>query len=178
MYDHVPTGAEMAELLLEARRRVLALVDELTDSQLMGPRLPIVNPLLWEIGHVAWFQERWALRELRGRAPVLPQGDALYDSSAVPHDSRWALDLPARAGTLRYMQTVLDMVTEPLSKESGTLSRDTAYYHLLALYHEYMHMEAFLYTLQTLEYPAPPPGALGTRAMGDGNLEDAARILA
>lgn len=178
MYDHVPTGAEMSELLLEARRRVLALVDELTDSQLMGPRLPIVNPMLWEIGHVAWFQERWALRELRGRAPILPHGDALYDSSAVPHDSRWDLDLPSRSGTLRYMQTVLDTVIELLAKESGTLSRDAAYYHLLALYHEYMHMEAFLYTLQTLEYPVPPPGALGTRAMGDGNLQDGARILA
>ena len=31
-------------------------------EQLLGPRLAIVNPPLWEIGHLGWFQERWCLR--------------------------------------------------------------------------------------------------------------------
>ena len=45
--------ATLAEWLVDARRRTFELVADLDDSQLLGPRLPIVNPLLWEIGHVA-----------------------------------------------------------------------------------------------------------------------------
>ena len=48
--------------LVDARARTVALVEDLTDEQLMGPRLGIVNPLWWEIGHLAWFQEKWVLR--------------------------------------------------------------------------------------------------------------------
>ena len=60
-------------------KRTIELVADLSDEQLLGPRLPILNPLLWEIGHTAWFQEKWALRHLRGEPPLLERGDALYD---------------------------------------------------------------------------------------------------
>ena len=43
----------------------------------MGPRLRIVNPLRWEIGHLAWFQEYWVLRHLGGQPPILTNGDEL-----------------------------------------------------------------------------------------------------
>src|SRR6187397_2276167 len=87
-----PTAAELADALRDARARTLALVDDLEDAQLEVPRLEIVNPLRWELGHVAWFQEHWILRRLDGRAPLLAGADALYDSARVAHDSRW--DLP------------------------------------------------------------------------------------
>jgi iron(II)-dependent oxidoreductase len=54
---HTTSLIDLAVALQEARRRTLDLVSDLSDTQLMGPHLPIVNPLLWEIGHVAWFQE-------------------------------------------------------------------------------------------------------------------------
>src|SRR5688572_29710670 len=90
--------------LRDARRHTLALVADLNDQQLIGPRLEIVNPLLWEIGHVAWFQEYWVLRHLNHREPILPNGDAFYDSAKVAHETRWDLPLPSRAKTLEYMQ--------------------------------------------------------------------------
>ncbi len=152
----------LAGMLLDARQRTLDLVSDLDDEQLLGPRLEIVNPLLWEIGHVAWFQERWALRHLRGERPLIANGDALYDSAAVPHDTRWDLPLPSREGTLRYMRHVLDLVLERLEAEGpGPLPNRAAYFHLLALFHEDMHDEAFAYTRQTLGYPAPRFAARG-----------------
>jgi len=57
---------DLIEALQEARDRTLELIEDLSDEQLMGPRLRIVNPLRWEIGHVAWFQEYWILRRLGG----------------------------------------------------------------------------------------------------------------
>src|SRR5262245_48043790 len=98
------------DALRDARRHTLALIADLHDEQLAGPGLPIVNPLLWEIGHVAWFQEFWVLRHLNGGAPMLSDGDALYDSAKVAHDTRWDLPLPARTQTIAYMQEELDRV--------------------------------------------------------------------
>jgi iron(II)-dependent oxidoreductase len=146
--------------LLEARQRTLELVADLSDEQLIGPRLAIVNPLLWELGHVAWFQERWVLRHLRGLSSLLPNADALYDSSRVAHDTRWDLPLRSREQTLAYMERVLERVQEETRRGNGRMLRDAEgydelYFLHLALYHEYMHAEAFAYTRQTLGYPPP-----------------------
>jgi iron(II)-dependent oxidoreductase len=147
-------AADLAGLLLHARRRTLQLTLDLTDAQLLGPRLPIVNPPLWEIGHLAWFQEKWVLRHLRGERPLLQSADDLYDSARIPHDARWSLPLPGRAQTLAYMQKVLDRVLSRLGQRPPT--PEEFYFHHLVAFHEDMHDEAFTYTRQTLGY-APPP---------------------
>jgi iron(II)-dependent oxidoreductase len=151
--DGLITRQAIVEMLIEARGRTLDLVADLKDEELMGPRLRIVNPLLWEIGHVAWFQEKWALRHLRTCVSCMEGADGLYDSAAVAHDTRWDLPLPTRNQTLQYMERVLDRVTESLGPDP--LTHDEVYFHLLPLFHEDMHAEAIAYTRQTLGYPAP-----------------------
>src|SRR5437868_1240138 len=86
---HAADTAELAGWVHDARERTLELVADLTDEQMFGPLLPIVNPLWWEVGHVAWFAEYWALRRSHRRPSLCPQADMLYDSALVPHDSRW-----------------------------------------------------------------------------------------
>ncbi|MEK6320932.1 MAG: DinB family protein [Acidobacteriota bacterium] len=106
------TLSELLDSLQEARARTLDLVADLDDQQLIGPHLSIVNPLKWEIGHVAYFQEFWCLRHFQGEQPILAEGDRLYDSARVPHDTRWDLPLPSRRDTLDFMQQVLERVIE------------------------------------------------------------------
>ena len=139
----------IVEDLLDARARTLSLALDLDDERWLGPELAIVNPLVWELGHVAWFQEYWTLRRARGAAPIRSDGDALYDSSRVAHDTRWRLPLPDRAGTLAYLDETLAR-SLAASKDGRDL-----YFHRLALFHEDMHDEAFTYTRQTLGHPAP-----------------------
>ena len=119
----------------------------------MGPRLDLVNPLLWEIGHVGWFHEYFALRRLDGGCTRLPNADALYNSSTVPHDVRWELPLPSLQGTLDYMARVQDAMVRRLDRDTATEAEAGLY--LLTIYHEDMHDEAFTYSRQTLGYPAP-----------------------
>lgn len=120
------------------------------------PCLAIINPPLWELGHVAWFMEYWCQR-YRGAGAVpaasrLPQADRWYDSRHVPHDSRWQLDLPDWPATRLYLETTLDAALDVLRELPGT---DPAlYFHRLALFHEDMHRDAFIYTQQTLAWPA------------------------
>jgi iron(II)-dependent oxidoreductase len=126
-------SAALKEALLEARSITHALVADLTHEQLLGPLLAIVNPPLWEIGHVAWFHEKWALRHLREMPPIRADGDALYDSAAVAHDTRWDLGLPSRDDTLGFMQRVLERVVTELDERP--LTAEAAYFHLLPLFH-------------------------------------------
>src|SRR5262249_170628 len=126
--------------------------------------LAIVNPLRWEIAHVAYFQEFWLLRHLRGAAPIKPAGDLdpdkLYDSARVAHDTRWDLPLPSKAETIAYTDRILDRVIEEASRTAGreladAEGYDEAYFMHLSLLHEDMHNEAISYTRQTLGYGAP-----------------------
>jgi hypothetical protein len=51
------------------RARTIAAISDVDDDRLLGPKLEIVNPPLWEVGQVAWFQEKWVLRHACGLAP-------------------------------------------------------------------------------------------------------------
>jgi len=156
---------ELADLLADARRRTLLLAGDLSGSQWLGPKLDIVNPPLWEIGHLAWFQELWCLRGGDFNAPaILPGADLLYDSARVAHDTRWSLPLPELDGTLSYMRSVLERVRERLDAEPE--NDRLAYFAELAVYHEDMHGEAFAYTRQTLGYRKPATAGQSRNAMG------------
>jgi iron(II)-dependent oxidoreductase len=163
------SGASAAELvaqLREARHRTRRLTEDLSSSELLGRQLDIVNPVIWEIGHVGWFHEYWTLRHSHGRAPLIERGDRLWDSSNVPHATRWQLDLPDRAGTFGYLADVLARQEDLLG---GTIDGDARYFYELAIRHEDMHVEALTYSRQTLAY-ASPQGLGETRPPAAGAL--------
>ena len=171
MISASPQASPLVQMLVDARSRTLALVGDLSGAQLFGPRLAIVNPPLWEIGHLGWFQERWCLRPCADGSlspSMLDGADALYDSSNVAHDVRWDLPLPSLEATLRYLEAVLARVCERV--EGGGLE----YFAQLAALHEEMHSEAFTYTRQTLTYPAPR--VPGSRVRVEGTVGGDAEI--
>lgn len=153
---------------LDARERTLRLASALDPSELLGPRLAIVNPPLWELGHLAWFQERWVLRQAHGLPSSRPDADALYDSTAIPHDVRWELPLPGLPETLTYLQEVLERVLDRIARGEAD-----PYFVRLSTFHEDMHWEAMAFTRQTLGY-APPwvaEGGAGQVEGGAGGLD-------
>jgi len=155
--EPLPT-AELIGWVRDASQRLTDLVADLDDGQLIGPRLPIVNPLLWEIGHVTWFQETFVLRRGLGEPAVIGHADAIWDSAAIPHDTRWQLILPSREETLGYIGEVTERVADRLARPDAT--RQLGYIARYAVHHHDMHTEALTYTRQTLGYPPPAlPGA-------------------
>jgi iron(II)-dependent oxidoreductase len=139
--------------LQDARQRELALFSDLTEAQLIGPAMSIIEPPLWELGHVGWFQERWILQRLDGADPILAVADQLYDSFNIHNAQRWGLHYPSRAETLDYLQAVLDRCVARLDGHQPT--DQEAYFYRLATYHEDMHGETLTHIRQTLGYPAP-----------------------
>ena len=157
--------------LRDARARTIELIQGLSGPQLMGPQLDIVNPLLWEIGHLAWFHEHFILCGLDRKEPILAETDALYDSMKVHHDTRWGLPLPSLEGTLQYMQDVEDALIERLPH--GEIDAENAYLYQLTTFHEDMHDEAFTYTRQTLGFPTPEfalAADTDSQAIGSGDF--------
>jgi iron(II)-dependent oxidoreductase len=147
-------GAEaLIEALRDARAVELGLLEDLTDAQMLGARAHFVEPPIWEMGHVGWFQEYWILRALDGAAPLLPGSDAIYDAFNVSYTRRWDHAFPSRAETLRYITRVLERATLRLaSRRPGP---EEAYFYTLAALHEDMHTENLTLVRQTLGLPAP-----------------------
>jgi iron(II)-dependent oxidoreductase len=169
------SGASEAELvaqLREVRRRTRWVTEDLSSAELMGPYREIVNPVLWELGHIAWFHEHWTLRTAAGRAPLISRGDRLWDSSNVAHKTRWHLDLPDRAGTYGYMADVLAHQEELLG---SPVDEATRYTYDLSIRHEDMHVEALSYMRQTSSN-APVQGVPSASSVQAGALAGDAAV--
>jgi len=156
----------LTDALVDARNYTQLMYAHLSDAQAQFPQLPTVNPARWEVGHIGWFQEFWCRRyapdDPRGaRTPSrIRDADAWWDSSRVPHATRWSLPLPAWDGIHAYLASTLADTLDALAR-----SRDgERYFFELALYHEDMHIEALLMTLQTLALPLPTAYGIPRRA--------------
>ncbi len=172
--------AELALALQECRDYTLALFDCFAaaglDVPARVPPLSIVNPPLWELGHIAWFAEWFILREAVSSAPaaaqrasLLTMGDDWFDSNTVPHAMRWRLGLPTAGALKTYCHEVLDRVLDKL--ERVTDEDEALYPYRLALAHEDMHGEAYAYTLQTLGVALPQQLAiLPSRSWAQGDI--------
>lgn len=157
----------LAAGLLDARQRLLrvwrAFDRALADKAWQVRYLPELNPPLWELGHVAWFEEFWIARnpqrhrgaaadpDVARAAAILPRADALYHSSQVAHARRWHLDLPSAARSLQYAAQVRERTLALLAQ--AATDDDALYFYRLVLHHEDMHREAWLNMAQTLGLP-------------------------
>lgn len=155
--------AALAEALLDARARSLALFAAYESA--LGPDMRVpqsheLNLPLWELGHIGWFADWWIARNperARGTAadPDVPRrptrrpdSDGLYNSSAVAHATRWALDLPDAHAVRAELQGSLDDTLACLDRAQE--DDQGLYFFRLALFHEDMHTEAATYMAQTL----------------------------
>ena len=172
-----PSGTALSAWLRETQSTTDTLFSVIDAQRLDVPKIRIVNPPLWEIGHVGWFQEFWIHRGGSFDAPSMIAGaDRLYDSSRVHHQTRWSLDLPDFDATRGYVRSVLDRSLEMLDR--GPITDELAYFMQLSILHQDMHNEAFCYMWQTLGYPLPLSAARGAQeGAGGGDIEIGSRKL-
>jgi EgtB-related family protein len=158
----------LAAHLRDSRAATLALLDAyvaVLGEALVVPYSLQLNPPLWETGHVAWFQDYWIARSRQRESGIacdpdherpagrLEGADALYNSSRVPHATRWTLPLPSLAVTRDYLAAGLD---ETLALLAGAEESDAGlYFYRLSLFHEDMHAEAATYMAQALDIALP-----------------------
>jgi len=167
-------GAALADALRDSRRRTLSLVNELSDAQWQVPQRSGVNPIAWELAHLAWFAEFWILRGphhvgddglVHAAAPARIAGpDAHFDSSRLAHAERWHTPLPSRQQVFAMLEAQLHACLQAMPSGADDAA---LYFHRLALFHEDMHGEALVWLRASLAYPAPAGAALARQSSRD-----------
>jgi iron(II)-dependent oxidoreductase len=156
-------GAALAAALRESRAITLSRTSNLSDDQWQQvPRQRGVNPIAWELAHVAWFAEFWILRgphhvgpgnfTLAARPARFAGPDEHFDSARLAHASRWEIALPTRRELDTMLHAQLDACLGALPAGDAD---EALYFHRLALFHEDMHAEAFAWLRAALGYEAP-----------------------
>jgi iron(II)-dependent oxidoreductase len=140
----------IAGQLAEARARTLQLVAPLSDEELRVQHDPLMSPILWDLGHIAHFEELWLTRNLDGPIEFVEM-PGLYNPFEHPRSTRGTLPLPVLAHCREVMDEIRGRVLERLQAtdfDAGhPLLRD-GYVYQMVLQHEYQHDETILQTLQ------------------------------
>jgi len=145
----------LLDSLQQSRERVLALVNSLSAQQTQVPYLPGINPPIWELGHAAFFFERFILQNLDGVPSYNPDLDDVWDSFELAHEDRWQEGLfPDKPDTLRYFDDTFNKVKRRI--ETKPLTDSDLYLYKYAIFHLNMHIESMVWARQSLGY-APPP---------------------
>lgn len=144
-------------LLDEARARTRDLIDPLTEAQLVGQHSSLMGPIVWDLAHIANFEEQWVARALPGLAPrdaAQAVRDDIYDAIRHPRRTRSALPLMRRADCLDYMAAVRRRTRAGIAAHSTESSEPllaAGYLWSMLAQHEAQHDETILQSIQLLE---------------------------
>src|SRR3954468_8037575 len=170
-----PSKQAVADLLTEARDRTLLLVSALSDEDLHRQHDPLMSPIIWDIGHIAHFEELWLTQNLDGpiRFTEMP---GLYNPFEHPRATRASLSLPSLPEMMQRLREIRSRVLERLERvefdETNPLL-EGAYVYNMVLQHEYQHNETILQTLQLKKgqpYQAPRAVSFPRRPIPAGGM--------
>jgi EgtB-related family protein len=153
LYAPHPPASTLAQWLEESNGITRQILASLTAEECLVPQLNILNPPLWELGHLTWFHEFWVHREGQESKPsIMKDADYLFNSSEMSHQDRWSTPMPSLDSLLDYNYRVTrdtqDLLQTPIDNKA-------AYFIQLAILHQDMHNEAFAYMWQTMGRPIP-----------------------
>jgi len=144
---------ELRAALAVARQTTLELVARLSDHDLERVHSPLMSPLVWDLGHIAAYEDLWIAHRLGGEPLLRPDLAEVYDAFETPRAQRGDLPYLRRAEALAYLEAVRERTLATLARDpgDGTLIE-------LVLRHEGQHNETMLQTLELarLEDYAPP----------------------
>jgi len=138
----------------EVRQRTLDLVAGLPEQVIMRQHDPLMSPLIWDMGHVANFEELWFLQELRGLDAFDPEDNRIYNALTKPRRERSTLPLPDLETTRHYMDEIRRRVKEAVRDydfDTGNPLAENGFIFDLVIRHEMQHQETMLITLQIMD---------------------------
>ena len=170
-----PSKSKIAQLLADARERTLLLISVLSDEDLHLQHDPLMSPIIWDVGHIAHFEELWLTQNLDG--PIeFSEMPGLYNPFEHPRATRAALPLPTLAQMMTRLDEIRARVLDRLDKiewnDNNPLLKG-GYVYNMVLQHEYQHNETILQTLQLKKgdpYRAPRSTTFPRRSLTAGGM--------
>src|SRR4051812_8588381 len=158
---------DIAERLDRTRERTLALLDGVSEEGLNRVHSPLMSPLVWDLGHIATFEDLWLVQNAHAAGPLRGDLSSVYDPFSAARSERGALPYLRTDECFAYMETVRARTLEhldgaDLSTGASDLLADGFVYEMV-LRHEMQHTETMLQTLQLMT--SEPYGAPGRRPL-------------
>jgi gamma-glutamyl hercynylcysteine S-oxide synthase len=152
----------VVQALEEARARTLALVESISAGDLLKVHSPLMSPLVWDLGHIAAFEDLWLVHRFAGEPMLRPELGDTYDAFETPRAHRGELDFLGPEEARDYLQAVRARTLQV------TESFGTSELHELVLRHEHQHGETMLQTIQLASLDGYQPVG-GARAHPNGS---------
>ncbi|HSZ70063.1 MAG TPA: SUMF1/EgtB/PvdO family nonheme iron enzyme [Solirubrobacteraceae bacterium] len=166
--DHAPASDSLVAATLddlsEVRRATLALVAHLDDATLQRPLSPIMSPLVWDLAHIAAYEDLWLAHRHAGLPLLRPELAELYDAFETPRAVRGEVELLDAPAARAYLRAVRERVVDALA---GTGVGDGVLGELV-LRHELQHTETMRQTMALagiLPAGEPPAASIPTAAI-------------
>jgi iron(II)-dependent oxidoreductase len=135
-------AAAVLEALDEARERTLALVASISDDDLERVVSTLMSPLVWDLGHIAAFEDLWLVHRYGGRPLLRDDLADVYDAFETPREGRGNLPFLGPADAREYLDEVRARTLEVIDE------RGIADVHEMVIRHEHQHDETMLQTIQ------------------------------
>ena len=135
-------AAAVIDALDESRERTLTLVESISDEDLEKVHSTLMSPLVWDLGHIAAFEDLWLVHRFGGR-PLLHDDLAdVYDAFETPRSGRGTLPFLRPDLAREYLAEVRARTLEVIAE------RGAADVHEMVIRHEQQHNETMLQTIQ------------------------------
>ncbi len=150
-----------------ARERTLALVAHLDDEQLQRVHSPLMSPLVWDLGHIAAYEDLW-LAHRHGELELLrPQLADLYDAFETPRAIRGDIEALEPRDARAYLEAVRTRTVETIAERGvadGVVSE-------MVIRHELQHGETMRQTLAIAGLLPPADTTAANRPMRAGESQ-------
>jgi iron(II)-dependent oxidoreductase len=138
--------------LAAARRRTLAMIDGVPTGDLERRLDALMGPLVWDLGHIAAYEDLWLVHR-HGERPLLrPRLAAAYDAFETPRSARDEVELLGLADALDYLGAVRRRTLSVLDERGPD-----AVLHEMVVRHELQHTETMAQAMRLGGLPAPAP---------------------
>jgi len=128
--------ATLVEDLESVRQHTLELVAHLATEDLERQIVPIMSPLVWDLGHIAAYEDLWLAHRHAGMALLRPDLAELYDAFETPRAVRGDLEILGHADAVAYLAEVRARTLAALE-----ITGADPVLHEMVLQHELQHTE-------------------------------------
>jgi gamma-glutamyl hercynylcysteine S-oxide synthase len=141
----------------EARARTHALVADVGDDDLERVHSTLMSPLVWDLGHIAAFEDLWIVHRHGGEPMLRADLADVYDAFETPRANRGELPFLGPEDAREYLAAVHRRAIAVLERDGVGDGRIPE----LIVRHEHQHNETMLQTLELAHLQGFDPRAPG-----------------
>ncbi len=147
----------MLRALRATRSRTLELVAHVDTADMERVLSPIMSPLVWDLAHIAAYEDLWLVHRHAGVELLHPELAELYDAFETPRKKRGEVKLLDTAQAHSYMEDVSERSAAAIERHGV----GDGLVHEMVVRHELQHTETMrqTMTLADLLPPGEPPQA-------------------